>query len=164
MKAQSGSKLKGDVFRLQDNEKLKWFKQLAARGNIRNIDDAGKASQMELYTDADPLWIIKHQEKAFPGSPRIIFFIPPLDKVTNTKYKIMLYLASNKAGICSYQDLANAIGYKTTNQLKRTFDRPEISFAIIYLGWKFVNKSTVPDFKGSGIKRLVNWSLYRKST
>lgn len=161
LKKQSGSKLQDNVFRIQENEILKWFKQLSARGNVRNIDSNGNAGEMDLYTDIDIIWLIKNQKRGFPKSPKIQFEYDKLKSDVNAKIKLVMFLVNNKVGICSYHDVATAIGHKDANQISRFLKKEEISITLKYFGWQLANKSSTPNFKGKGNKRIVNYSIYK---
>ena len=162
LKEQSGSSLVGDVLRLKENESLKWFKQLSARGNIRNISDKGEAYEMEIYTDTDLLWLIQNQERAFPDSPKMEFIGSNSDGPTDGGTQIVMYLAWHKTGICNYQDLADAAGYKGTKKIGRVLGEAKVAFALNYLGWGKAKKSDYPEYEAEGNQRLVKKSIYKK--
>lgn len=160
LKEQSGGSLVGRTLKLKENESIKWFKQLAARGNIRNINDKGVAGEMEIYTDTDLLWLIQNQERAFPKSPRMEFIGNNSGGPSEGGLRIVLFLAYHKTGICTYQDLVKVGHYSDESQMNKVLTRPGIKEAISYLGWIKVFKGKIPEFDGPGRMRLVNWELY----
>lgn len=160
LREQSGGSLVGRTLKLKENESIKWFKQLAARGNIRNINDKGEAGEMEIYTDTDLLWLIQNQERAFPKSPRMEFIGNNSGGPSEGGLRIVLFLAYHKTGICTYQDLVKVGHYSDESQMNKVLTRPGIKEAISYLGWIKVFKGKIPEFDGPGRMRLVNWELY----
>jgi hypothetical protein len=48
---------------------LRWFKQLACRGSVRQIDGDGICGHMRLFTSMDPTRLSAHLHKLFPGAP-----------------------------------------------------------------------------------------------
>lgn len=130
---QSGSKLQGDVLKLKENDSLRWFKQLAARGNIRNVNQKGEAGEMELYTDTDISWLIRNQERAFPKSPKIQFLATTVNPAKSGGDKIIHFLAHTKKGICTYDELVLIGGYKNRNQISRVLKTDDVKAVMRYL-------------------------------
>jgi hypothetical protein len=73
LKGASGSRLTGDFKTVEDGFALRWLRQLAARGSMRNIDGEGRCAPMKLVVWADANTLAKVQGELFPGSPPILW-------------------------------------------------------------------------------------------
>jgi hypothetical protein len=53
---------------LREGNLCRWMKQLAMRGNARNIDGDGRCGQQRLYVTGEFERLIKHKDRMFPGA------------------------------------------------------------------------------------------------
>lgn len=60
--------LTGDYLTIQEGDLLRWTKQLACRGNVRNVGLDGKCGNMGLYTSMDFNRLIRNLDRLFPGA------------------------------------------------------------------------------------------------
>jgi transposase len=69
VRAGNGSSLVGAAKEAMEAHRLRWIKQLAARGKIREVDDEGYAAPMRLFTTMDRGLLLKAMPKLFPHAP-----------------------------------------------------------------------------------------------
>lgn len=61
-------RLSGDFLTIQEGDLLRWTKQLACRGNVRNISEDGTCGAMDVYTSMDFRRLIRNLSRLFPGA------------------------------------------------------------------------------------------------
>lgn len=61
-------RLSGDFLTIQEGDLLRWTKQLACRGNVRNISENGICGAMDIYTSMDFRRLIRNLSRLFPGA------------------------------------------------------------------------------------------------
>jgi hypothetical protein len=59
----------GDYLTAADGHLLRWTKQLASRGNVRNVSPDGVCGPMKLYTTMSQARLFKYLDRLFPGAP-----------------------------------------------------------------------------------------------
>jgi hypothetical protein len=65
--AQDVKALKGHFLGCHEGHLLRWTKQLACRGNVRNIDADGVCGEMQLYVTGEFGRLLRHRDRLFPG-------------------------------------------------------------------------------------------------
>lgn len=65
--AQDIQGLKGSFRHHQEGHLLRWTKQLACRGSVRNIDEDGVCGPMHLYVTGEFSRVVSHCQTLFPG-------------------------------------------------------------------------------------------------
>ena len=60
--------LSGDCLDVQEGDVLRWVKQLASRGNVRNINEDGTCGEMHLFLSMDFGRLIRNLDRLFPGA------------------------------------------------------------------------------------------------
>ena len=81
----SGSVLQGNAAIIHEGHLLRWQKQLACRGAVRNIDPQGRCGPMTLYTSMNPERLLENLDRLFPGAKPPVLPVPanakPSDKL-----------------------------------------------------------------------------------
>lgn len=65
--AQDVKALKGSFLGCQEGHLLRWTKQLACRGNVRNVDGDGVCGPMQLFVTGEFDRLLRHRDRLFPG-------------------------------------------------------------------------------------------------
>lgn len=65
--AQDVKALKGSFLGCQEGHLLRWTKQLACRGNVRNVDENGVCGPMQLFVTGEFDRLLRHRDRLFPG-------------------------------------------------------------------------------------------------
>ncbi len=69
LQSTNGQTSAGSVRLMEMSHRLRWLKQMACRGSIRNLDQQGVASAMRLYTTMDRTVFAAAFDSLFPGAP-----------------------------------------------------------------------------------------------
>jgi len=151
----------GDYLTAYDGHLLRWTKQLACRGNARNIID-GRCGPMKLVTTMSVRRLNRHFDRMFPGAPKprrltkvtratgekMSFHKKPSLSTWNSTFskpdrygKSMnllndLLSSDTRAEIMSVE-VANAVGIKA-NQLARYLAKPSIADTAKLYGWTLI--------------------------
>ena len=64
-----GQVMGGPYLTVREGHLLRWTKQLACRGTVRNIDGDGHCGPMRLYTTMDFPRLLANLQRIFPGCP-----------------------------------------------------------------------------------------------
>ncbi|MES2832859.1 MAG: hypothetical protein V4695_12815 [Pseudomonadota bacterium] len=59
---------RGDYRQVQEGNVLKWIKQLAMRGNARNVNGEGKCGAMKLFLTLELGMLLPNMQRLFPGA------------------------------------------------------------------------------------------------
>jgi hypothetical protein len=76
LRSANGQNMTGDFLDFYEGHLLRWTKQLACRGNVRNIDPHGNCGPMRLFTTMKLERLLENQQKLFPGSPPALMVNP----------------------------------------------------------------------------------------
>ena len=77
LKGANGRYLVGDYKTFNEGDLLRWTKQLACRGSVRNVDAEGRCGKMRLFTTMDLKRLLRNREALFPGSPKVTLIGQP---------------------------------------------------------------------------------------
>jgi hypothetical protein len=136
-------RLKGDFLSVKEGDILRWTKQLASRGNVRNIDGNGACGIMNLYTTMDFDRLISNQQRLFPNAKtpkRTLQYVlgeSKRDKPKRRKGLIDL-LSTTALSLISFRYIQDTIGIKSCD-VRRELDTPIVKPVVIAYGWKIVS-------------------------
>jgi hypothetical protein len=128
----------GSFKRARDGHRLRWFKQMASRGTVRNIDDDGVCKQMKLFTSMERRLFIEHWQALFPGSSEPRFQICPLNKAKKKPQRLADYLldAQERGERQVYADEIARVLKINVKDIRRSFDAAGCSY-IKSFGWTY---------------------------
>lgn len=136
-------KLKGDYLDIQEGDLLRWTKQLASRGNVRNVDTHGKCGVMNLYTSMDFNRLIANLNRLFPKaqSPsRNLQYV--VKDATNGSIKgregLVALLSTSTSNALSFKDVQAFTGIKSCD-VRRELATPTVQPSVNSYGWSVVN-------------------------
>jgi hypothetical protein len=75
----AGSRMTGDYLTVEEGHLLRWTKQLAARGTVRNIDADGICGPMKLVTTMEFRRLSDKHDALFPGA-KVTYLRPEKDR------------------------------------------------------------------------------------
>ncbi|NIB42115.1 DEAD/DEAH box helicase family protein [Pseudomaricurvus alkylphenolicus] len=125
--------LQGKFLRSAEGHLLRWAKQLACRGNVRNIDADGNCGQMTLHTSMELERLVSNIELLFPGA-RLIESVRCDSNVGNDVLADLL-TSPDTPETLSYSELADQIGV-STKQVSPRLDAKKIRPLVVAFGWR----------------------------
>jgi hypothetical protein len=140
---------------------LRWHKQLAMRGNARNVDDNGKCGAMTLYTTMPMNRLLKHYDRLFPNAA-----LPMKAELPTSSHELTenltgkeglkdILMSCMKAEI-SADEILRLTGIKS-NHLARDFNSETVSPIASAYGWRLVSAKDLG--KSGRLKYIVNDNL-----
>lgn len=131
-----GQVLKGAPAQAQHGHLLRWFKQLACRGRIRNIDNNGICRVMKLFTTMNRGMLMENFHPLFPGAP-LPEFIRTETKTKRTKgQRLADYLIACKSLHLCATKAAEELGIKVS-EVGRAFASAKCKASAQAIGWSF---------------------------
>ena len=136
-------RLKGDFLSVKEGDILRWTKQLASRGNIRNIDGNGACGIMNLYTTMDFDRLIANQQRLFPNAKtpkRTLQYVLGESKGDKPKRRqgLIDLLSTYELSQISFREIQDTIGIKSCD-VRRELDTPIVKPVVIAYGWRIVS-------------------------
>ncbi|HSI20792.1 MAG TPA: hypothetical protein VLA04_03780 [Verrucomicrobiae bacterium] len=153
-------KLKGDYLSIQEGDLLRWTKQLASRGNVRNVDTQGKCGAMNLYTSMDFNRLIANLDRLFPNaqSPsRYLEYVVSSDPKGSLKGRegLIALLSTSASSHISFKDVQAMTDIKSC-EVRRELGSPTVKPSVDAYGWTVVNaKSLGKSGKGLWLVRKM---------
>jgi hypothetical protein len=142
LRAINAPNLTGDYKRVADGHLLKWLRQLAARGSIRNIDGDGVAAPMRLFMTGDFDRVVGAWPNLFPNAPapKMIRGVPKTTEeakgaLRGTDGVIRLLATSPETELLS--DMIQSLTGVRTLDLSRTIKNPRVQAAMVAYGWTY---------------------------
>ena len=131
--------LTGDVLTANDGNVLRWSKQLACRGRVRNIDAGGKCGEMKLYTSMDFDRLIQHLDALFPGCHPPTCIIPEEPVRLKKVDRLCRLLASTSRGVLWSDEIAKETGVEARHLSRTVLTKPKITRTMERYGWTLVS-------------------------
>src|SRR5690606_20347059 len=119
----------------------RWTKQLACRGNVRNIDAAGRSGAMRLYTSMDLARLFRSLDALFPGCrpPTLIKTESGRDlRERSTGYSALVQLMATTDRTELVSDEVEALTGIRSRNLKTAFGSAKVLHAASLYGWALV--------------------------
>ena len=130
-----GQVLKGAPAQAQKGQLLRWFKQLACRGRIRNIGNDGACKEMKLFTTMHSGTLIENYAVLFPGAPEPKFVGTPINGKPTKGVRLANYLmSSSEVHLCASK-VANDLDIKVS-EVGRAFSSHACAPLTVF-GWHF---------------------------
>jgi hypothetical protein len=136
-------KLSGIYHDMQEGDLLRWLKQLASRGNVRNVDNEGICGKMTLHTSMDYKRLIANVQRLFPStdSPkRTLEYIedePKLD-IPKRRQGLTDLLSTTELKQISFKTIETLIGIKSF-ELRRELSASTVKPTVEAYGWTVVS-------------------------
>jgi hypothetical protein len=152
---------KGDYRTAAENHLLRWSAQLAARGNMRNIDGQGRCGRMTLVSTMLHTRLLRNLDRMFPGAPTPRSIVIPITnepvKVTRTGRDGLIRLLIDTSGPCfTSKEVAKLIGIRP-DDLKREFNSERVNVVALAHGWTLANNRRIGK-KGKGLNLVkADW-------
>jgi hypothetical protein len=130
-----GRSMAGDYLTMHEGDLLRWTKQLACRGNVRNHDSLGCCGEMNLHTSMDISRLICNLNRLFPGASMPEIVLTEEQKEDNPMIKL---LTSNypSGSYLSFGDIAFQTGIDAGKVRTKLQGKVESSVFEAY-GWSF---------------------------
>lgn len=151
--------LDGEFKTMQEGDLLRWDKQLASRGNIRNVDQQGKCGVMNLHTTMDFNRLLANIERLFPNAEPLSRNLEySKDETESSKRKRLVdLLSSTKETKLSFREIGKHIS-KASNEINRELNAETVKPAMEYYSWSVVSSKDIGE-QGKG-KWLVKKDVF----
>ncbi len=135
-------KLSGEYQDMQEGDLLRWLKQLASRGNVRNVDNEGICGKMTLHTSMDYKRLIANVQRLFPctDSPkRNLEYVKDEPKGDSPKRRqgLIDLLSTTRLTHISFKEIESLIGIKAF-ELKRELRTSTLKPTVESYNWAVV--------------------------
>jgi len=134
-------KLRGEYSAIQEGDLLRWLKQLASRGNVRNINHDGICGKMNLYTSMDYGRLIANLQRLFPStsSPkRNLEYVKDESKESpNRRSSLIDLLSTSTNKQISFKQIEALTGIPSRN-LGRELRTHTVKHTVESYGWSVV--------------------------
>lgn len=124
----------GPMVALKDGDICRWIKQMAMRGNARNIDANGHCGVQRLYVTGDLVRFMCNSELMFPGAAVVIDQPEARFSYGGTEALIALLLSSDE-DFLSTADVKRLTGVDLRRNGPRERSKPEIRAATRLADW-----------------------------
>jgi len=154
-----GGILTGEYKTVAVGDRLRWFKQLASRGTVRNTDHDGICGKMTLHTSMDWKNLIDNLSSLFPNAPIPNREFKHAERSNNTPKRrdaLIEFLSTSELYQISFKKLSNLIGMKSF-LIKRELLSQAVKPTFNNLNWKIVSAKEISE-SGKGLW-LVKKSL-----
>ena len=136
-------RLKGDFLSVKEGDILRWTKQLASRGNVRNIDGIGACGVMNLYTSMDFDRLISNIQRLFPNAKtpkRTLEYAKGESNQDSPKRRqgLIDLLSTSALNQISFRNIQDTIGIKSCD-VRRELDANVVKPVAIAYGWSIVS-------------------------
>ena len=131
---------KGQFLTAYEGHLLRWTKQLACRGNVRNIDAEGRCGAMKLYTSMDFTRLIKGIRKLFPGCKAPTPIIPEKSTGKVSKLDRLCKLLATSTETVLWSDaIARKTGVEARHLTRVVRTTPKVAQAMDVYGWSLAS-------------------------
>lgn len=134
-----GRSMRGDYLTVYDGHLLRWTKQLACRGSVRDIQADGTCGKMRLFTTMDIGRLLRNHSRMFPGATMPTTIKTDGDRGSDKKVERFLeLLATSSAGTALASDEVERNTGLAADDLKATIKKsPQLQAAVTSYGWRF---------------------------
>lgn len=138
----------GEFLDVKEGDILRWIKQLACRGNVRNINEDGTCGAMDLYLSMDFKRLVLNKDRLFPGAKAPTRVKPKAKQVeANGEVKggrdgLLNLLSTTDAIQVSSKGVETITGI-ASRDLRRELSAPAIKATAEAYGWALVSSKTL---------------------
>ena len=147
------TKLTGDYLTAEDGHLLRWTKQLACRGNVRNVSADGVCGRMDLYTSMDFKRLVKNLDSLFPGArapTRKKPKVKPDQQSKGGRDGLINLLSTTDAIRVSSREVEALVGIESRN-LRAELSSTNVAAVAATYGWSLTTS------KSLGLPGKGNW-------
>ncbi|KRR06369.1 hypothetical protein CQ12_33415 [Bradyrhizobium jicamae] len=127
----------GPLLSLQEGDLCRWMKQMAMRGNARNIDAHGVCGVQRLYVTGDYDRLIRHKDRMFPGA-KVTLAEPDKRLQYGGREALIALLYQVKDDVITVPEIRQATGIDLHRNKKRYLAMPEVVEAMNQNDWDFM--------------------------
>lgn len=146
------NKLTSDYLSVEEGDLLRWTKQLACRGNVRNVTADGKCGHMRLHTSMDFNRLMHNLDRLFPCvKPPVRTLNKASSKDTGSpkrRQELIDILSTTDDKQISFKDIEHKTGIKSFN-VGRELTSQAVKPVVSAYGWIEVS-SKVLNIAGKG--------------
>jgi hypothetical protein len=138
-------RLSGDYLTIQEGDILRWTKQLACRGNVRNVDNAGKCGAMTLHTSMDYNRLISNLHRLFPSAKAPVRTLRPAGSAGDTtkrRHKLAEVLSTTDRQQVSFKELESLTGIESRS-MSRELETATVKHIVGHYGWAVASAKTL---------------------
>jgi len=145
--------MNGPIKQVSEGHRLRWLKQMACRGNVRNAEPSGACGHMKLFTTMDRSLFAMNCSTLFPNAPKPTFI--PSDQVERKTKAAKLeafLLGCRKLELCT-SEIAAELGL-SVKDISRTFNSNACAL-LRYNGWELTagnGRASKPILKNNPIE------------
>jgi hypothetical protein len=121
---------------VRDGHLCRWAKQIAIRGNARNIDANGVCGEQRLYLTGEFDRLIRHKDRMFPGAKLISQKKPGSRNDGGVKGLVSLLYSTDAMEITT-TELKKLTGICFQKNKKRYLSKPLVGKAMEEKSWTF---------------------------
>jgi hypothetical protein len=141
LKAASTAEPSGSYLTAYEGHLLRWTKQLACRGTVRNIGATGKAGTMRLYTSMDLARLLRTLPTLFPGVRPPVLLTAGGEGAKGVKGLCRL-LATDARTVLWSDEVEHETGI-AARDLSRTMRTPKVKTAADLYGWSLASAKAI---------------------
>lgn len=136
-------RLRGDFLSVKEGDILRWTKQLASRGNVRNIDGNGHCGVMNLHTSMDFDRLITNLQRLFPNAKtpkRTLEYVKGESNQDKPKRRqgFIDLLSTATLNLISFKGIQDMIGIKSCD-IRRELNSSKVKPVATTYGWSMVS-------------------------
>jgi hypothetical protein len=120
---------------LADGHILRWFKQMAMRGNARHYDEHGVCGKQRLVVAGNLKRFLTHVDKMFPGAQPVRIVGDVSDRTTLAT-KVLDLLKATKARVLTAKEITKALD-KPWRKISSDVITPFFKKHLAALGWEY---------------------------
>lgn len=145
--------LSGEFLDVYEGDIIRWIKQLASRGNVRNINEDGTCGQMDLYLSMDFNRLVRNLDRLFPGAsaPIRVKRKPKLGDIqesTTGRHGLITLLSTTDRAEVSSKEVEGITGIKSRD-LSRELLAPTVQPVMSAYGWSLTTSKAL-GYPGKG--------------
>ncbi|MGO4712139.1 hypothetical protein [Bradyrhizobium sp. 2TAF24] len=134
---QAWNRKDGPFVALRDGDLCRWMKQMAMRGNARNIDSNGTCGIQRLYVTGELDRLVCHSECMFPGAKLVLDDPQARFQHGGMEAMIALLLSTEKDSL-STAEVKRLTGVDLQKNRNRDLPRSEVQAAMRHGRWDYV--------------------------
>jgi hypothetical protein len=125
----------GVVDAIADGHILRWFKQMALRGNARHYDENGVCGKQRLIVSGNLKRFLTNVDKMFPGAPPVRI-VGDVSKRSTVATKVLDLLKATKGRILTASEITKAVG-KPWRKISSDVITPFFKKQAHAIGWDY---------------------------
>ena len=133
---QSPGSKDAELMSVQEGHLFRWEKQLAMRGNARNIDAHGVCGEQRLVITGEFARFVRYKDRLFPGA-KLDASSEALRKVKRGKSALIVLLGTTEESQISISEVKELSGADMLKHKARYLDCPDVQHVMARRGWAY---------------------------